>query len=811
MENMGVIRKVEQPTEWVSNIVVIDNPNKLRICIDPRPLNEAVKIPHYPIPSADRLMTNLQGSTVFSLFDATNGPEEFQKAVEELFENEPNVIPYFDDIYIGSKTMEEHCKALRSVLNIARKNNLKFNPLKTQLAKSSITYLGHKISGKGIEPDSKKLESIEIFPTPQNKQELQRFLGMVTYLAKFAPILSNMAHSLRQLLKKNSVWLWDSNMERDFELIKKKLLEVPCLQIFYSNKPVILSVDASTYGLGAVLLQNSQPVAYGSVSLTNTQQRYAQIEKELLAVIFGLEHFNYYTYGRNVTVETDHKPLLGLSKKPYDSISPRLQRMLLRLNKYNVNLIYVPGKQLVIADTLSRAQLNYKIFNDDNVYETPADLCLLATASPTRWEELSKLTKDDPELYDVVYHIKNGWPDKINTRKYAKQLWHCKAELYLTKEGLICRGSRLVVPNESRTDILEKIHTSHRGIVSCKIKAKEYFYWPGINNDIDNFISKCDLCQEYQRNNNKECLINPPIPDRPWEKVGCDFFELRGKHYLLIIDYFSKYVALQQMNSTNAFSVINCMKSIFARHGIPEVVISDGGPPFDSFALKEFFEEWGIEHNTSSPYFSRSNGQVERAIQTLKRSLIKADREGKDIYLVLLDYRISPSPDLVSPAELLMGRKSRSMLPCLSKQLKPKYPIKDTLKALKHRQNTQNKYFKSDSSLKPLKVNFWFRKLPKEPWIRDKIVNIGAKPRTYTICAENGKMYDRNRFFIREDKSNKFYENVRTPEDFYSFEEQETVVMPDNNQQNTVMLPNNAQPTSRFGRKLTQPKRYGFE
>ncbi|GBL75327.1 Uncharacterized protein K02A2.6, partial [Araneus ventricosus] len=199
MENMGVITKVEQPTEWVSNIVVIDNPNKLRICIDPRPLNEAIKIPHYPIPSADRLMTNLQGSTVFSLFDATNGfwqlaldeessylttfatpwgryrflvlpfglnnsPEEFQKAMEELFENEPNVIPYFDDICIGSKRMEEHCKTLRIVLNIARKSNLKFNPVKTQLAKSSITYLGHKISGKGIEPDSKKLESIEKFP-----------------------------------------------------------------------------------------------------------------------------------------------------------------------------------------------------------------------------------------------------------------------------------------------------------------------------------------------------------------------------------------------------------------------------------------------------------------------------------------------------------------------------------------------------------------------------------------------------------------------------------------------------------------------
>ncbi|GBL84866.1 hypothetical protein AVEN_58448-1 [Araneus ventricosus] len=142
------------------------------------------------------------------------------------------------------------------------------------------------------------------------------------------------------------------------------------------------------------------------------------MEKELLVVIFGLEHFNYYNYGRNITEETDQKPLLGVSKTPYHSISPRLQRMLLRLNKYNVNLIYVPGKQLIIDDTLSRVQLNDQIFNHD-VYESTAELCLSATASPSRWEELAKLTKDDPELDDVVYRIKNGWPDKINTRKYA--------------------------------------------------------------------------------------------------------------------------------------------------------------------------------------------------------------------------------------------------------------------------------------------------------------------------------------------------------------------------------------------------------
>ncbi|GBO34778.1 hypothetical protein AVEN_203267-1 [Araneus ventricosus] len=153
------------------------------------------------------------------------------------------------------------------------------------------------------------------------------------------------------------------------------------------------------------------------------------------------------------------------------------------------------------------------------------------------------------------------------------------------------------------------------------------------------------------------------------------------------------------------------------------------------------------------------------------------------------------------------------MLPCLSKQLKPKYPIKDILKTLKHKQNTQCKYFKSNSNLKAIKVNLpvRFRKLPKEPWIRGKIVNIGPKPRTLQFVQKMVKCMLEIGFSFEKDKSNKFYENVRTPEDFYSSEEQKSVAMPDNNQQNTVVLSNNAQPTSRFGHKLTQPKRYGLE
>ncbi|GFX67722.1 retrovirus-related Pol polyprotein from transposon 17.6 [Trichonephila clavipes] len=197
-------------------------------------------------------------------------------------------------------------------------------------------------------------------------------------------------------------------------------MKSPCLKYFNGSKAVTVSDDASKNGLGAALLQAGQPVTYGFVSLTQTQQRYAQIEKELIAVIYGLEHFNYYTYGRIVTVQTDHKPILGLSKKPYDTISTRRQRLLLRLNKYNIQLEYVPGKNLVIADALSRAQSTTYNFDEVLRQEATVRINLLIQASSNKWEEITSLTAVDPEMQDVLFHINTGWPQRKKTKIAAK-------------------------------------------------------------------------------------------------------------------------------------------------------------------------------------------------------------------------------------------------------------------------------------------------------------------------------------------------------------------------------------------------------
>ena len=230
---------------------------------------------------------------------------------------------------VPSKDTESHCTHLQEALKVARDGNLHFNKKKLQLAVPRLKYLGHIISSRGVEVDPQKVEAISSFPSPSNKQELLRFLGMATYLLKFVPHLSEETRQLRDLLRITSTWHWDASTEQQFNRVKQLLSNTPVLVYFDSNKHVQLSVDASSYGLGGVLLQEGKPVAYTSATLNDTQQRYAQIE-ELLAIVYACEHFHYYVYGHAFEVQTDHKPLLGLMKKLYGQISPRLQRQVQR-------------------------------------------------------------------------------------------------------------------------------------------------------------------------------------------------------------------------------------------------------------------------------------------------------------------------------------------------------------------------------------------------------------------------------------------------------------------------------------------------
>ena len=250
-----------------------------------------------------------------------------------------------------------------------------------------------------------------------------------------------------------------------------------------------------------------------------------------------------------------------------------------------------------------------------------------------------------------LHHLKKHLPTTLFT--YFKAIGLLDNKLHVPKEnGLVCRGQRLVLPTNCRADALQRLHIGHRGVVTCKTLARQSVYWPNINQDIEALVTNCQSCQENQSSNQHEPLLDRTIPDRPWQRLGIDFFELNQVKYLLVIDYFSKFIELQPMHTTTARAVINALKIIYSRWGIPVEVVSDNGPPFNSDEYKAFNTEWDIKINTSSPHYPRSNGQVERCIQTLMKGLIKAKATGQDLNAVVMAYRNTPSGGLPSPAEM---------------------------------------------------------------------------------------------------------------------------------------------------------------
>lgn len=212
-----------------------------------------------------------------------------------------------------------------------RSINLKLNKDECKIRRTEIAYLGHILSAEGVKPDQEKVRAIQNMPEPEDKAGLLRFLGMLQHLAKFIPNLSEVSAPLRKLLGGETAWHWDTEQKKSFEKLKMLVSKAPVLKYFDVGKDVTLSVDASSEGLGAVLIQEGQPVAYGSRALTDCQRRYAQIEKELLAIVYGCEMFKQYVYGKTVHVETDHKPLETVFKKSLQKVPPRLQRMLMSL------------------------------------------------------------------------------------------------------------------------------------------------------------------------------------------------------------------------------------------------------------------------------------------------------------------------------------------------------------------------------------------------------------------------------------------------------------------------------------------------
>ena len=218
----------------------------------------------------------------------------------------------------------------------------------------AINFFGCLYDANDVNPDPEKADAVHALPAPTNVTELQEFLGMVTYLSPFICGLSTLTAALQELLKKDADFTWNASYEAAFERVKQAIVSDTTLRYFDPSLPVTIQVDASQVGLGAALLQDNKPIAFTSKALTNAECRYTNIEREMLAAVFGVERFCTYVYGWSFTMESDHKPLESISRKNLTDMPAWLQCMMLCLQGYDLTICYCPGKEMVIPDTLSQ-------------------------------------------------------------------------------------------------------------------------------------------------------------------------------------------------------------------------------------------------------------------------------------------------------------------------------------------------------------------------------------------------------------------------------------------------------------------------
>ena len=490
-------------------------------------------------------------------------------------------------------------------------------------------------------------------------------LGLVNYVGKFIPNLSEMTAPMRELLVKNVTWNWGNDQEKAFQKIKEVIVSKRCLAYYDVSKPVRMQVDASRSGIGAVLLQEGKPVAYASKSLTPTQQRYAIIEQEMLAVVFGCQRFHQYIYGKKVQIESDHKPLESIMKKALQNTPPRLQRMLLVLQKYDMDLKYLAGKENILADTLSRASLE-ETTEDIAEEELEAQVHMVyanAPATNEKMKEIQEETAQDSCLMNVARYVTVGWPtSRDQVPADVKPYWSYKEELSMIN-GILFKGERMIIPAQMRKNILKQLHQAHMGIEKTKWRARATIFWPHINQQIEEMVKTCTTCLHNQRKQSPEPLMLSDIPHYPFQMVGTDLFHWNGQDFILMVDYNSRYWEIEKLRKTDAVTVIKKIKKMFSRIGIPEVVRSDNGPQYNSREFKKFAKEWGFKQITSSPEYSRSNGLAEKTLQTVKALLEKAKEDKKDPHLSILEARNTPVDNYKSPAELVCGRQLRSIIP----------------------------------------------------------------------------------------------------------------------------------------------------
>lgn len=804
MVEKGIITPVDTPTPWESNMVVAKKSNgTLRICIDPQRLNEALQRESYLMPTLDDVLPQFKYARLFSVVDLKSGywhvklddesaaltcmntpfgryrwlrmpfglkvsSEIFQKQLHRALWDVEGVVCVADDIVVigcgltNEDAMASHDSRMRALLKRCEELNIKLNPEKIQLRQKSIKFLGHIVTDQGLLPDPMKIHSVAEMKEPQNEKELRSFLGFVQYLSKFLYNLAPIAVCLREATK-GETWNWTEAQSKAFAKAKALITAEPVMLQYYDpTKELTVHCDASDKSIGAALLQNDQPLEFSSRSLKDAETRYAPIEKELLAVVWAVERYHQYTYGRHTTVLSDHKPLERIMLKPLRDVPKRLQNLRMRLQQYDVTVTYLPGSRQHIADMLSRHGKNTDD-SADNMLPREAINCLTESvdaltdtiAGPWR-EKLNIESAKCQTLQAVKEIIMLGWPEEKEKVNILARPYHLMRDEMAVHDGLVYRGERVIVPSSLRAELKQELHSSHQGIKATLRRARECLYWPGMSTEIEDFIARCETCQRHTTKQQQETMMKTKLADRPWQIVSTDLFTCNETEYMVTVDHFSNFIEIDRIESKDAQTIVKKLKKHMARYGLAETLISDNGPQFTSETFEKFTKKYNMRHQTSSPHHPQGNGKAESAVKTAKMLITKANDDGADAYLALLAHRNTPQEGFEeSPAQRMFGRRCRTTLPTTASLLQPNMnDTKRTRSMLARKQATDKVQFDSHAKdLEPLESGDTVVLKPvalgQKVWTRAQVTQ-RLDERSYVVQPEKGSLIRRNRVDLKK-------------------------------------------------------------
>jgi transposase InsO family protein len=776
-------------------MVVARKPNgKVRICLDPRTINPWIEREYMQIPDIDSILLDLEKAKVFTLIDLqaafwqvgvddesarlltfatpwgrfqynrlpfgiSIAPEIFHKAVTDLLQGIPGVVVYVDDIFIYAETIQEHDERYAEVKKRLEAGGFTWNRTKCHERQNEVKFLGHVIGGGQVRPDPEKIRALLEFPEPKSRKELKGFVGLVSWLRKFLPELNQHLSVFRPLMRERTPWVWTVMETEAFAGVKKTLEKVVPLMMIKAGELLVLAVDASSFGLGAALLQrdangDERPVFFASRLLNDAEKDYPQIDKEFLAIVWALERLDAFVYGQQLTIRTDHRPLLGIMKKSMAHMSTRQQRFVAQAMRYSCTLEYLPGREMVVADFLSRAvnrqgpECICKMMNTDIRLEE-AFISMIESVQIS--DEISNRVRQEASADEQYQAVVRAYMTGFVACEAPKldEYWSVRDQLSC-EDGLLYYQGCLVIPRAARPRILESLHRGHVGVYTMTKRARETVWWPGMNNDMKIKAARCAECQTELPMQRREPMLSFEVPQAPGLVVHADYFELAAKEYLLLVDGYSAWTEVLLPRNRRPAELTRVMREYMSRNGVPRVFHSDQGSTFMAGEFRAFCKAWGIQVTEGSAKHPRGNAIAETYVKKIKR-ILRTARDDDDLAKAILALRQTPlAPGRPSPAQLHLGRNLRDELHTRVEKFDGDWrEIRQWREAMAASRKKQ--FDRGTGVLSELAVGTLVLAWHNEWWERATVVAKLARPRSYTVkLCMSGRLLERNRHLIRE-------------------------------------------------------------